>query len=200
LLWHREPERFCRHVTIYPRSLLGPFGVPKPLGALKRPWLSRPQTPGTLLRRRPQPGGTPAGTSQAMKTVLYCRVSTVDQTVEHQRTQARQNGFKPDLVLADRGVSGVSTHLCERPEGRRLFDILREGDALVVRWMDRLGRRSAKRRQGDSATRICGERPVSSPDPHRMERPPDASPVPLGRRWCGGSAGVRPNCAAAEKR
>ena len=75
-----------------------------------------------------------------MKTVLYCRVSTIDQTLEHQRTQARQNGFKPDLVLADHGVSGVSTRLCERPEGRRLFDILREGDILVVRWVDRLGR------------------------------------------------------------
>ena len=75
-----------------------------------------------------------------MKTVLYCRVSTLDQTLEHQRTQAHQNGFKPDLVLADHGVSGVSTRLCERPEGRRLFDILREGDTLVVRWVDRLGR------------------------------------------------------------
>ena len=75
-----------------------------------------------------------------MKTVLYCRVSTLDQTLDHQRTQAHQNGFKPDLVLADHGVSGVSTRLCERPEGRRLFDILREGDILVVRWIDRLGR------------------------------------------------------------
>lgn len=75
-----------------------------------------------------------------MTTVLYCRVSTLDQTIEHQRTQAHQNGFKPDLVLADHGVSGVSIRLCERPEGRRLFDILREGDTLVVRWVDRLGR------------------------------------------------------------
>ena len=75
-----------------------------------------------------------------MTTVLYCRVSTLDQTVEHQRTQALQVGFTPDLVLADHGVSGVSTRLCERPQGRRLFDILREGDTLVVRWVDRLGR------------------------------------------------------------
>jgi putative DNA-invertase from lambdoid prophage Rac len=75
-----------------------------------------------------------------MTTVLYCRVSTLDQTLEHQRTQAHQNGFKPDLVLSDQGVSGVSTRLRERPEGRRLFDILREGDTLVVRWVDRLGR------------------------------------------------------------
>jgi putative DNA-invertase from lambdoid prophage Rac len=79
--------------------------------------------------------GTPG-----MTTVLYCRVSTLDQTVEHQQTQAHQNGFKPDLVLADHGISGVSTRLCERPQGRRLFDILREGDTLVVRWVDRLGR------------------------------------------------------------
>jgi hypothetical protein len=31
----------------------------------------------------------------------------------------------------------------ERPEGRRLFDMLRAGDALVVRWVDRLGRNYA---------------------------------------------------------
>ena len=30
--------------------------------------------------------------------------------------------------------------LRDRPEGRRLFDVLREGDSLVVRWIDRLGR------------------------------------------------------------
>jgi Resolvase, N terminal domain len=65
-----------------------------------------------------------------MKTVLYCRVSTVDQTLDHQRTQALQVGFSPDLMLADHGVSGVSTRLRERPEGRRLFDILREGDTV----------------------------------------------------------------------
>src|SRR3984893_1597858 len=75
-----------------------------------------------------------------MKTVLYCRVSTLDQTLEHQRIQAEQAGFKPDLVVADHGISGVSTRLCERPEGKRLFDILRAGDLLVVRWIDRLGR------------------------------------------------------------
>jgi hypothetical protein len=40
-------------------------------------------------------------------------------------------------------VSGVSTRLDERPEGRRLFDMLRAGDTLVVRWVDRLGRNYA---------------------------------------------------------
>ncbi|SIT54524.1 Recombinase [Mesorhizobium prunaredense] len=74
------------------------------------------------------------------KTVLYARVSTADQTLDHQHKQAEQAGFKIDKVVADHGVSGVSTKLAERPEGKRLFDILRPGDTLVVRWVDRLGR------------------------------------------------------------
>src|SRR5262249_19732722 len=56
------------------------------------------------------------------------------------RTQAEQAGFRPDVVLADHGISGVATRLSERSEGKRLFDVLREGDTLVVRWIDRLGR------------------------------------------------------------
>jgi DNA invertase Pin-like site-specific DNA recombinase len=75
--------------------------------------------------------------------VLYGRVSNVEQTIEHQLTQATQAGFKIDKVVADDGVSGVSTRLAERPEGRRLFDMLRAGDTLVVRWVDRLGRNYA---------------------------------------------------------
>lgn len=75
-----------------------------------------------------------------MQTVLYARVSTLDQTIEHQQTQAEAAGFKLDRVLADHGVSGVKTKLEERPEGRRLYDMLRAGDVLVVRWIDRLGR------------------------------------------------------------
>jgi putative DNA-invertase from lambdoid prophage Rac len=72
--------------------------------------------------------------------VFYARVSTTEQTTSHQRTQAERAGFKIDKVVADEGVSGVSTRLAERPEGRRLFDMLRAGDTLVVRWVDRLGR------------------------------------------------------------
>ena len=78
-----------------------------------------------------------------LATILYCRVSTSDQTVAHQRTQAEAAGFRFDNVLADHGISGVSTRLVERPEGRRLFDLLRDGDTLVVRWVDRLGRNYA---------------------------------------------------------
>lgn len=75
-----------------------------------------------------------------MRTILYARVSTKDQTLEHQVTQAKQAGFEIDEVIADHGVSGLNTALADRPEGRRLFDLLREGDTLVLRWVDRLGR------------------------------------------------------------
>lgn len=75
-----------------------------------------------------------------MKTILYARVSTTEQTLAHQRTQAEQAGFRIDDVIADDGVSGVTTRLIDRKQGRRLFDILRSGDVLVVRWVDRLGR------------------------------------------------------------
>jgi putative DNA-invertase from lambdoid prophage Rac len=76
----------------------------------------------------------------AMKTILYCRVSTSDQILDHQVTQARTAGFAIDEVISDNGVSGVSTPLAERGQGKRLFDLLRRGDVLVVRWIDRLGR------------------------------------------------------------
>src|SRR3954452_6622333 len=74
------------------------------------------------------------------QTVLYARVSTADQTAAHQAKQAQAAGFQIDQVVADEGVSGVSTRLANRPQGKRLFDMLRRGDVLVVRWVDRLGR------------------------------------------------------------
>src|SRR4028118_2351270 len=75
-----------------------------------------------------------------MKTVLYARVSTTDQTLAHQLTQANAAGFQINEVVADHGVSGINVPLAQRLEGRRLFDMLRKGDVLVVRWVDRLGR------------------------------------------------------------
>lgn len=78
-----------------------------------------------------------------MQTILYVRVSTTDQTAAHQRTQAEAAGFKVDDVVSDEGVSGVTTRLADRPQGKRLFDMLRRGDVLVVRWVDRLGRNYA---------------------------------------------------------
>jgi putative DNA-invertase from lambdoid prophage Rac len=74
------------------------------------------------------------------KTIFYARVSTNEQTCDHQEQQARQAGYDIDEVIADHGTSGVTTKLSERPNGKRLFDMLRDGDVLVVRWVDRLGR------------------------------------------------------------
>lgn len=78
-----------------------------------------------------------------MATFLYARVSTSEQTLDHQQTHAEAAGFTFDHVIADHGVSGVSVLMKDRPEGKRLFDMLRSGDTLVVRWVDRLGRNYA---------------------------------------------------------
>jgi DNA invertase Pin-like site-specific DNA recombinase len=75
-----------------------------------------------------------------LTTIFYARVSTRDQTLDHQITQAAEAGFDIDEVIADHGVSGVKNRLRDRPEGRRLYDKLRSGDVLVLRWLDRLGR------------------------------------------------------------
>jgi putative DNA-invertase from lambdoid prophage Rac len=75
-----------------------------------------------------------------MTTILYARVSTAEQNIGHQKSQAEAAGFVIDEVIADHGASGINTRLAERPQGKRLFDKLRQGDTLVVRWVDRLGR------------------------------------------------------------
>ena len=76
-----------------------------------------------------------------MTTILYARVSTAEQNIHHQQTQAEEVlGIPMDQVISDEGVSGVQVRLKDRPQGKRLFDLLRAGDTLVVRWVDRLGR------------------------------------------------------------
>lgn len=75
-----------------------------------------------------------------LTAIFYARVSTTEQTLDHQVTQARSAGFHIDEVLADHGVSGIQQRLADRPDGRRLYDKLRRGDTLVLRWIDRLGR------------------------------------------------------------
>jgi DNA invertase Pin-like site-specific DNA recombinase len=75
-----------------------------------------------------------------MRSFLYARVSDAAQTLEHQRSHAEGAGFKIDEVIADHGVSGVTTKLADRPGGRRLLDKVRTGDQVICRWVDRLGR------------------------------------------------------------
>ena len=62
-----------------------------------------------------------------MTTILYARVSTIEQTIEHQRAHAEAAGFVIDDVVSDNGRSGVHTRLADRPEGKRLFDMLGPG-------------------------------------------------------------------------
>ena len=113
-----------------------------------------------------------------MRTILYARVSTTDQTAAHQETQARAAGFKIDQVITDEGISGVTTPLAERPNGKRLFDILRAGDTLVVRWVDRLGRNYGRRvRQYPGVHAPGRHRPDRNQRPHlrRCDKGPDAT-------------------------
>ena len=59
------------------------------------------------------------------------------QTIEHQRSHAEAAGFKIDEVIADHGVSGVTTKLADRPGGRRLLDKVRaEIKSLSAGWID----------------------------------------------------------------
>ncbi len=75
-----------------------------------------------------------------MHTILYARCSTTDQNIEIQQAQAEAAGYRFDDVIHDDGVSGVSTRLVDRKGGMALLKMLRRGDTLVVRWVDRLGR------------------------------------------------------------
>ncbi|WP_068857466.1 recombinase family protein [Perlucidibaca aquatica] len=75
-----------------------------------------------------------------MQTVFYARVSTTDQTIEHQQRQAEDAGHRFDRVFMDDGESGINKKLADRPAGKEMMGYLRAGDSLVVRWIDRLGR------------------------------------------------------------
>ena len=66
----------------------------------------------------PEMDSTPAD-KPPMKTVLYCRVSTADQTLEHQRIQAEAAGYRFDEVVVDHGIWAFG-RLCvtaQRDEG-----------------------------------------------------------------------------------
>lgn len=65
----------------------------------------------------------------------YARVSTSDQNIVLQTDALEKAGC--ERVYADRGVSGTKS---SRPELDRMIAALREGDAVVVWKLDRLGR------------------------------------------------------------
>jgi putative DNA-invertase from lambdoid prophage Rac len=74
-----------------------------------------------------------------MTTVSYLRVSTSDQTVENQRQAIKAAGWTVSKEFADEAISGT-TEAASRAGWEACLKYLREGDALVVYALDRLGR------------------------------------------------------------
>ena len=69
-------------------------------------------------------------------TYGYARVSTRDQNLDRQLDALAGFGVAPQAIFADK-ASGKDF---ARPQWRRLMGILGEGDVLVVKSIDRLGR------------------------------------------------------------
>lgn len=70
------------------------------------------------------------------KVYGYARVSSKDQNLDRQLDAFEAFGVPKEAILADK-ASGKDF---ERPEYRRLVSTLKEGDVLVVKSIDRLGR------------------------------------------------------------
>ncbi|WP_248923005.1 recombinase family protein [Olsenella intestinalis] len=70
------------------------------------------------------------------KTYGYARVSTREQNLDRQLDALGEFGVKPGRVFSDQ-ASGKDF---DRPEYRRLIARLREGDVVVIKSIDRLGR------------------------------------------------------------
>lgn len=66
----------------------------------------------------------------------YARVSTREQNLDRQLRALEEFGVRREHIFADK-ASGKNF---DRPEWTRLVNVLREGDVLVVKSIDRLGR------------------------------------------------------------
>lgn len=66
----------------------------------------------------------------------YARVSSKDQSIARQVIALEQYGVQQNMIFADK-ASGKDF---DRPEYRKLISILAEGDVMVVKSIDRLGR------------------------------------------------------------
>ena len=66
----------------------------------------------------------------------YARVSSRDQNLGRQLDAFREFGVSPEMVFADK-ASGKNF---DRPEYKKLMAVIDEGDAIVVKSIDRLGR------------------------------------------------------------
>lgn len=78
-----------------------------------------------------------------MKVFGYCRVSSKDQNLERQIEAVKdfaKTNYKVDLTEETLFCDKVSGKNFERPQWIELFKLLREGDVLIVKELDRLGR------------------------------------------------------------
>lgn len=71
-----------------------------------------------------------------MRKFFYARISTKDQTLDRQIVEAKSLGIKEDSIFLE-VASGKDF---KRPEYQLLKRILREGDILYIKSLDRLGR------------------------------------------------------------
>lgn len=71
-----------------------------------------------------------------MKTYGYVRVSTRDQKEDRQMIAMQESGFCLDRIYMDK-LSGKDFM---RPQYRQMVRKMRQGDVLVVKSIDRLGR------------------------------------------------------------
>ena len=75
----------------------------------------------------------------AVAIFAYGRVSTKDQTTENQKCEIEAQGYKVDYWFADEGVSG-KVPASQRPQFKKMIEQIRDGEALIVSKLDRLGR------------------------------------------------------------
>lgn len=70
------------------------------------------------------------------KILAYCRVSTKEQNLDRQLDAMKEYGIDPELLFAEK-ESGKNLN---RTAYKRLIHVLRRGDILVIKSIDRLGR------------------------------------------------------------
>jgi len=71
-----------------------------------------------------------------MKTYGYIRVSSRDQKEDRQKNALLEFGVKEEYIVIEK-ISGKDF---ERPGYKHLIEIVKEGDVLVLKRIDRLGR------------------------------------------------------------
>jgi predicted site-specific integrase-resolvase len=95
----------------------------------------------------------------------YARVSTTHQSLDQQMDALTGVGVDATRVYTDK-LSGTSTRQ-ERPGLAALLDYARQGDAIVVVGIDRLGRNAAEVYDDHPRSWGAGDRPAITAGRHR---------------------------------